>query len=72
MTEEQMEHLKEVEPGRTVVPMYFIRRPLGWPGDSAIHSCKYTRERENDAEDKTPLLAGGIPPETEHRLTATE
>ena len=31
MTDELFEHLKEVEPGRTVVPMYFIRRPLGTP-----------------------------------------
>ena len=33
MTNELFEHLKQVEPGRTVVPMYFIRQPLGWSGD---------------------------------------
>ena len=46
MTNELLEHLKEVEPGRTVVPMYLIRRPLGWD-DGRKHATEVHDDRED-------------------------
>ena len=31
MTQELFNHLKQVEPGRTSLPLYFFRQPLDWP-----------------------------------------
>ena len=48
MTEELFEHLKKVEPGRTSLPIYFIREPLGWP-ESFGNAVNNDRESDDPA-----------------------
>ena len=48
MTEELFEHIKRIKPGVTAVPMYLIRRPLGWSGDERVANGRKNATEEND------------------------
>ena len=48
MTNELFEHIKRIKPGVTAVPMYFIRKPLGWPGDERVANGRKNATERND------------------------